>query len=177
MHELARTRRILVAGIGNIFFRDDGFGVEVARRLVDCDLPSGVVLRDVGVRCMDLAYELLGDWDLVVAVDAMARGSAPGTLRVVEPGASSEGTPRGDGRSGMDFFAVLETVRSFGALPPSVLLVGCEVADVSEGLGLTPLVAEAIPRAARLVEALVKARFSLLFPKPTRSSFEHGDRQ
>jgi hydrogenase maturation protease len=162
------TRRILVAGIGNIFFRDDGFGVEVARRLVDGDLPSGVVLRDVGVRCMHFAHELLDDWDMVVAIDAMARGGAPGTLRVGEPGPNGAGAPRVHDGDGMDLLAILETVRAFGALPPPVLLVGCDVADVSEGFGLTPHVADAIPRAARLVEALVKARLRFPEGRPMR---------
>jgi hydrogenase maturation protease len=169
------TRRILVAGIGNVSFRDDGFGVEVARRLLACDLPPGVVLRDVGVRYMHLADELLNDWDLVVAIEARARGSAPGTLHVVEPGASGAGPSRALDRYGTDLVAVLETLRSFGAVPPPVLLVGCDVADVSEGIGLTPQVADAIPGATRLVDALVRARVSLLSGTSAGSQYQHGD--
>ena len=169
------TRRILVAGIGNIFLRDDGFGVEVVRRLIDCDLPPGTVLRDVGLRCMDLAYELLDDWDLVLVIDAEASGSEPGTLYVVEPEKNGATAPRWQDGHGMDLLTVLATVRSFGALPPPVLLVGCHVADVSGGIGLTPQVEDAVPRATRLVEALVKARFSLATPAASPGSFHEQD--
>jgi hydrogenase maturation protease len=77
--------RILVAGVGNVFRGDDGFGVAVARRLAHEPLPPGVELRDYGVRGVHLAYELLDGYDLLVLVDAVTRGSPPGTLYVIEP--------------------------------------------------------------------------------------------
>ena len=77
--------RILVAGIGNIFLGDDGFGVAVARRLTRRELPPGVEVADFGIRGMDLAYALQADYDAVVFVDCAPRGEAPGTISVVEP--------------------------------------------------------------------------------------------
>jgi hydrogenase maturation protease len=80
------TTRILVAGVGNIFLGDDGFGVEVALALSNRPLPESVKVKDFGIRGFDLAYALLDPWDAVIIVDALPRGEAPGTLYVVEPG-------------------------------------------------------------------------------------------
>ena len=76
--------RALVAGIGNIFFADDGFGVEVARRLDEREVPAGVRVADFGIRGVHLAYELLDGYDLLVLVDAMPLGEPPGTVAVIE---------------------------------------------------------------------------------------------
>ena len=77
--------RILIACIGNIFLGDDGFGVEVARRLMNRQYPEGVQVIDFGIRGMDLAYTLLDDYDTLVLVDAVPRGDPPGTLYLIEP--------------------------------------------------------------------------------------------
>src|SRR5215469_880287 len=79
------AHRILVAGIGNIFLGDDGFGIEVVRRLAGCDLPACVRVADFGIRGFDLAYAMQDGYDLIILVDACARGDAPGTVYVVEP--------------------------------------------------------------------------------------------
>ena len=81
----APASKILVAGIGNIFLGDDGFGVEVARRLKENDFPDGVRVQDFGIRSYDLAYALLDGYDLTILVDAVPRASPPGTLYVIEP--------------------------------------------------------------------------------------------
>ncbi|MGH7848434.1 MAG: hydrogenase maturation protease, partial [Candidatus Binatia bacterium] len=72
--------KILVAGIGNIFLGDDGFGVEVARELAKRKLPESVRVVDFGIRGFDLAYALLDGYDLTILVDAAPRGGLPGTL-------------------------------------------------------------------------------------------------
>ena len=75
-------KRILIACIGNIFFGDDGFGVEVAQRLMSRktgQYPEGVQVVDFGIRGMELAYTLLDDYDTLVLVDAVPRGGSPGT--------------------------------------------------------------------------------------------------
>src|ERR1043165_4095819 len=78
------TRRILVAGLGNVFLGDDAFGVVVAQRLHSRALPAGVDVADFGIRGIDLAYSL-PDYDAAVLIDTTARGGAPGTLYVIEP--------------------------------------------------------------------------------------------
>jgi hydrogenase maturation protease len=76
---------ILVACIGNIFLGDDGFGVEVARELSKRPLPSDVLVRDFGIRGLDLAYALLDHSGLTILVDASPRGELPGTVYLIEP--------------------------------------------------------------------------------------------
>jgi hypothetical protein len=77
--------RILVAGIGNIFLGDDGFGVEVIQRLSSHPFPKSVQVCDFGIRSYDLAFALLDGYDVTILVDAAPRGAAPGTLYVIEP--------------------------------------------------------------------------------------------
>jgi hydrogenase maturation protease len=154
--------RTLVAGIGNVFLGDDGFGVETVRRLAEGDLPARTEVVDIGVRGMHLAYQLLDGYDTLVLVDATARGEPPGTLYVIEhelgcgtpsPAAAMDGhrmTPD-------SVLALLATLcAGTGAEPPRrVLVVGCEPASVEEGIGLSTTVSDAVPRAVRLIEELL----------------------
>ena len=89
-------RRTLVACLGNIFLSDDGFGVEVARRLAREELPDGTTVTDYGIRGMHLAYDLAQGWDATILVDAVQRGGEPGTVYVIEP--ERQSSPDGDGR-------------------------------------------------------------------------------
>jgi hydrogenase maturation protease len=153
------TRSILVAGIGNVFLGDDGFGVEVARRLAQRELPLGVKVADYGIRGMDLAYELQEDYDAAILVDAVPRGQAPGTLYVIEPDLQ-DAEPVLDAHS-MDPVRVLGLARTLGTLPPRVLVVGCEPAtamtldDEELVMGLGPEVTAAIGKAVELVESVL----------------------
>jgi hydrogenase maturation protease len=149
--------RTLVAGIGNIFLGDDGFGVEVARRLRDEPLGDDVDVADFGIRGVHLAYELAdGRYDSAILVDAVARGGVPGTLYAIEPeleGIGGESTPA-DAHS-LTPDAVLAWVRRVGALPARIVVVGCEPATVAESVGLSPAVAGSIDSAIRLVREIV----------------------
>jgi hydrogenase maturation protease len=153
---------VLVAGIGNVLLADDGFGVEAARLLAQRELPAGVKVADFGIRGMDLAYELQEDWDVVVLLDAVPRGQAPGTLFVIEhdPGDEADGCAALDPH-GMDPLRVLALARVLGAVPPRVLVVGCEPAvvvppdDERLVMELSPLVRTAARRAVELVETLI----------------------
>src|SRR3954467_3286201 len=128
-------RRVLVAGIGNIFFADDGFGVEVARRLADRDLPCGVTIADFGIRGMHLAYEMLdGGYDQVIFVDALPQGAAPGTVVVMAPEFATLAAAPADAHA-MTPVAVLALLASMGGEAPPVLVVGCEPATVEPGMG------------------------------------------
>lgn len=148
--------RILVAGIGNVFFRDDGFGVAVARSLTATLSRSEARVRDVGIRGLHLAYEIAEGWDLVIAIDAMAMTAVAGTLHLLEPLTESEPPAHAYDGHGMTLPSILDAARALGAMLPRVLLVGCDVADVSEGLGLSAAVESAVPEAARLVHAIVR---------------------
>ena len=104
------TGRVLVAGVGNIFLGDDGFGVEVARRLSRVETPPDVRIADFGIRGVHLAYELLDGYDTLVLVDAMSRGEPPGTVSVVELAAALAGLKPRPKRSlvFLTFFMLLE---------------------------------------------------------------------
>lgn len=159
MDNSAGTRRVLVAGIGNIFHADDGFGVEVVKRLATASLPAGVRVVDFGIRGLHLAYEMVdGDYDQVILVDALPQNAPAGTIAVVEvaPTASGEdeGGPEWDAHS-MHPAAVLRLVQRIGGSVPNVLVVGCEPARLDENIGLSPVVAAAVDQAAQLVLQLV----------------------
>jgi hydrogenase maturation protease len=151
--------RILVACIGNIFLGDDGFGVEVARRLAGRPLPAGVVLKDFGIRGFDLTYALLDSWDLVVLVDACPRGGEPGDVYVIEPDAVDNTSAARMDAHVMNPMAVLRTVKSMGGPANRILIVGCEPAEFGsdeEGkLGLSDPVNAAVDRAVHLIEELI----------------------
>lgn len=150
--------RVLVGGIGNVFFGDDGFGVAVAQRLLR-DRPSfggaRVLVRDVGIRGLHLAYDLVDGWDLLIAVDAIPSRGAPGTMHVIVP--ESPSTHVRDAH-GMDLASILSTAAAMGAVLPEVLVVGCEVAEVREQIGLSDVVERAVADAARVIEVMIESR-------------------
>jgi hydrogenase maturation protease len=156
----AARSRVLVAGIGNVFLGDDAFGVEVARRLAERELPPGVEVRDFGIRGMDLVYALGEDYDAAVFVDAVPRGGAAGTVYVIEPEIEPDAVSLDT--HGMDPVKVLGLARELGPVPERLLVVGCEPltrlsGDTAEELvgELSAPVAAAVDEAASLVESLV----------------------
>jgi hydrogenase maturation protease len=156
------SKRILVAGIGNIFLGDDGFGVEVVRRLAGRELPEGVEVVDFGIRGLDLAYALQEEYDLVVFVDATPRGQEPGTVYLIEPEIEEDGGVSLD-THGMDPVKVIKLSRALGAGPTRTLVVGCEPQVVVSGedyddmlMELSEPVRAAVGGAVRLVESLVE---------------------
>lgn len=144
--------RLLVAGIGNIFFGDDGFGPAVARALA-ADPPGGASVEDYGIRGLHLAFELVSGYDRALLIDAVPRGGTPGTLYVIEPQPHESGTAPDAHR--MDLENVFAFVRMAGGEAPPITLVGCEPAAVDEGIGLSDAVARAVPEAAQLVRRLI----------------------
>jgi hydrogenase maturation protease len=156
------SERILIAGIGNIFLADDGFGVEVVRRLAGRGLPEGVEVVDFGISGLDLAYALMDPYEVVVFVDALPRGDEPGTIYLIEPEVEDEGEVALD-THGMDPVKVIRFARALGAEIPRTLVVGCEpkVALAGENyddmlMELSEPVLAAVPEAVKLVESLVE---------------------
>jgi len=156
------THRILVAGIGNIFLGDDGFGVEVVRRLASCELPTSVRVSDFGIRGFDLAYALQDGYDVTILVDACARGEAPGTLYVIEPDLAAleqPGQTQGFVEThGMHPMNVLRMAKGMNAQLKRVFVVGCEPASLGgeEGeMGLSGAVEASLDQAVETVRSLV----------------------
>jgi hydrogenase maturation protease len=151
-----RLRTILVAGVGNAWLRDDGFGGEVARRLEQLDLPGGVAVMDAGTGGLDLVYEVMRGYDALVIADVSRQGGEPGTLYVMEADEDSVEGQIEDGDTinphSMDPQTVLRFVKSVGAWPGRVVVIACEPAEAQEvGWGLTRQVGEAVERAVGLV--------------------------
>lgn len=170
--EEGQQGRILIACIGNIFLGDDGFGVEVAQRLMsrqERQYPAGVQVVDFGIRGIDLAYALLDEYDMLILVDAIPRGGAPGTLYLIEPDLSDLSFEKGvdagrvalDNHS-MDPVKVLAYARTLGAKPVHTLLVGCEPSPMSESdysemqMGVSEPVQAAVAEAVKMIDSLVE---------------------
>ncbi len=159
---LMSPERILVAGVGNVFLGDDGFGVEVVRRLAGRELPEGVEVTDFGIRGMDLIYALQDDYEVVIFVDATPRGEEPGTVYLLEPEIEEDGEVVLD-THGMDPVKVIKFARTLGARPGRTLVVGCEPKVVISGedyedmlMELSEPVQAAVEEAVKLVESLVE---------------------
>jgi hydrogenase maturation protease len=157
--------RVLVAGVGNVFLGDDGFGVEVLRRMEGREYPPGVEVVDFGIRGFDLAYALLEDYDAAILVDAVPRGGEPGTLYAIEverrhweAASAGESAPL-EGHS-MDPGRVLRLVQRLGGQPPRLFLVACEPLsldpDGTGHMGLTEPVEASIDGAIDMVDSLLR---------------------
>jgi hydrogenase maturation protease len=147
--------RTLVAGFGNVLRGDDGFGVEVVRRLGEDDRPPGVDVIEIGTAGIRLAQELLTAYDRLIVVDAMTRGGAPGTVYVV-----SVDDVEAPGEVDLHLAVpsrALAVAKALGTLPGQVFIVGCEPADVDElTMELTPAVQAGVETALAHVRRLVR---------------------
>jgi hydrogenase maturation protease len=151
-------KRILIAGIGNAWLQDDGFGGEVVKRLEGRELPEGTAVFDFGTGGLDLAYEVMRGYDALVLVDVSRQGGEPGTLYVMEALEQDVEAGIEDGQiinpHAMDPQTVLRFIKTLGAWPGKVVVVACEPARVEEmGIGLSDDVARAVDGA---VDLLVK---------------------
>ena len=152
-----KKKRILVAGVGNIFLRDDGFAAEVVKRLAAKEPCESVEFRDFGTGGLKLAYDLLKGYDALILIDAARRNEKPGTLFLIEPDYDqipselTEGGPIDP--HGGDTGTILRFVKGLGAWPGKVLIVGCEPSAVDDfEIGLSAPVRAAVDRAVQLVE-------------------------
>ena len=153
-------KKILVAGIGNIFFGDDAFGCEVASRLGRRSLPDGVTAKDFGIRSYDLAYALMDNYDATILVDATPQGNAPGTIYLIEPDIKKlDDLPEeAVNAHSMTPVRVLQLVRSLGGSPGWLRVVGCEpaVLEPEDGaMGLSERVQAAVGPAIEMIELLI----------------------
>lgn len=163
----AATERasILVAGIGNIFLGDDGFGVEVVKRLSAYEFDARVKVVDFGIRGFDLAYALQDGYETTILIDAYPHGEVPGTVSLVEPDLSKLNQPQtGPQQSvvethGMNPLNVLRMASEMNGGLKKVLLIGCEPADFGgdEGrMGLRAPVEAAVEEAVKMVRSVVE---------------------
>ena len=137
-------KRILVAGIGNIFFGDDAFGCEVVKQLLQRPVPEGVTIKDFGIRSYDLAYAMMDGPDVTIFVDATPRGQPPGTVYLIEPDINSLDNTSDElvNAHSMNPVRVLQLIRSLGGHLGRLYLVGCEPAVLESEdrtMGIIPI--------------------------------------
>jgi len=149
------TGRVLVACVGNIFLGDDGFGVEVARRLAGMPVPDGVRVVDYGTGGMHLAYDLADGYQTTILVDAAPRGGKPGTITVAEADPAGPPSPVLFDGHGMQPDVVFGMLGLLGAQAGRIVVVGCEPARVDYGMELSEPVAAAVDEAVRIVLDMV----------------------
>ena len=164
--------RILVAGIGNIFLGDDGFGVEVVKRLAARELSSEVRVADFGIRGFDLVYALQDGYETTILVDACPQGQLPGTIFVLEPDLSDVATQQHRNvvdTHGMNPVNVIRMARAMNAPLNRVLVVGCEPESLGgeEGrMGLSRPVESVLDEAVRMIESLLARILNNTWQKP-----------
>lgn len=171
--------RILVAGMGNIMRGDDGFGVEVARRLSSRELPESVRLTEVGISGVSMAQELLSGYDVFILIDAMDSGNEPGTITInrAEVPSNPKYSPREIASFAADMHQtdpnkILILGEALGVLPELTIILGCDPVGVSDlTTELSDPVTAAIPRAADQVEELIDT----IIADPAMLDRSHGD--
>ena len=156
------SQEVLVAGIGNVFLGDDGFGPEVVRHLYAAGqppLPADVRLVDYGIRGLHLCYDLLDDYAALILIDALPPAGGPGEVTVlavdVEDLASADA---GYDPHGMNPVAVLTGLPALGGTLPPTYLVGAQAVELGEGIGLSKPLRHAVPVAADAVRELLSRR-------------------
>lgn len=168
--------RILIVGVGNLLRRDDGFGVEVARRLLARrDLPAAVKVIEIGIAGISLVQELFEGFDVLIVADAMDRGEPPGRICLMTPtlpdlAGNSQAEPPGflAGGHDMEPSKALILAAALGVLPSTVWVVGCQPLEYQEpGIGLSEPVQEGVGSAVEAIVALVR-RLSGQSPVPMR---------
>ncbi len=161
--------KILIAGVGNMLRTDDGFGVEVARRLEEADLPPEVSVVETGIAGMALVQELQTGYDALIVVDCVDLGRPPGHVMLIEPDVvdvhALNWSERHDLLADMHLATpgrAMMLARALGVLPDHVLMVGCQPLDpdaYGEGLSapVEAAVGVAVAEIRRHVDELLKA--------------------
>jgi hydrogenase maturation protease len=162
------AQHILIAGVGNVLYGDDGFGVELAWRLAQRRWANGVKVIETGIGGMSLVQELMSGYDALLLLDAHASGGAPGTVRLLEPVLPDLSAL--DAHALRDYFAdthyatplrALALLARLGRLPPRIAIVGCEPAWHEElRPGLSETVAAALDGAQALAIGWVERQLA-----------------
>ncbi len=172
------TPRILVIGVGNVLHGDDGFGVEVARRLEKASLPEGVAVAETGIGGIHLVHELMAGYDALIVIDAIDRGRPPGTVMVIEADVIDvEPLPveqRHDLLADMHLATperALMVAKAVGVLPDRTLIVGCQPVEVETlGIGLTDEVSKAVNVATDMILEEIEGFRTLLIDEGTSAA-------
>lgn len=141
---------ILVIGIGNEYRRDDGVGPAVAAAINELGLPGVSVVTGI-----EDPMDLLDAWSgaaLALVIDAaIASPSTPGRIHRIR---TSDVTASGGvSTHRLDVTQAVALGQALGRKPDQLVVFTIEAADVSDGVGLTPQVAAAVPKVVRALIA------------------------
>lgn len=160
-----KKKRVMIAGVGNMFMKDDGFGGAVIKTMLHKEFPEGVEVKDFGTGGLKLAYDLMKGYDGLILLDASQRGEKPGTLYIIEPNEKEISPDLQQGGPidphGADPVTVLRFVKSVGSWPGKVFIVACEPENVEDyAIGLSAPVSASIDKAVEMVEGLINEIYS-----------------
>jgi hydrogenase maturation protease len=149
MTQAASDKHILVLGIGNVLWADEGFGVRCVEALQrEWTFADHVELMDGGTQGLYLLHNVQSASHLLI-FDAIDYGLAPGTLKLVE----NDEVPRFMGAKKMSlhqtgFQEVLSLAQFTGHFPQEVLLIGCQPEELEDyGGSLRPIVRQTMAQA------------------------------
>jgi hydrogenase maturation protease len=151
-------RRAVVLGVGNLLMTDEGIGPHAIDALaLRYDIGADVQLIDGGCSAMELLDDM-ANADLLVIVDAVASGKAPGTIVSLEGDAvprffTTKLSPHQVGLSD-----VLATLAIMEQGPMETIIIGVEPAKLALGMELSPVVAASLPHVLALVVDELVAR-------------------
>lgn len=163
---ISLKKRVMIAGVGNMFMKDDGFGGAVVQKLLLNNFPEGVEIKDFGTGGLKLAYDLMRGYDGLILLDASKRGEAPGTLYRIEPKEEDISPDLEQGGPidphGADPVTVLRFVKSIGSWPAKVIVVACEPETVEEfEIGLSESVQASMDDAIEMVKEIINEIYSI----------------
>ena len=149
---------ILVLGIGNILWADEGFGVRALETFhARYAPPPNVNLLDGGTQGLYLV-QFVQDADYLLVFDAIDYGLTPGALKLVQ----DDEVPKFTGAKKMSlhqtgFQEVLSAADLMGDYPSRLALIGCQPEDLEDWGGpLTGPVRGQLDRAADLAAAILE---------------------
>lgn len=158
-------KRVMIAGVGNIFLKDDGFGSAVIKRINAKEFGEEIEIKDFGIGGLKLAYDLMKGYDALILIDASQRGEEPGTLYVLEPEEKEVESDLEQGGPidphGADPATILRFVKALGAWPGRVIIIACEPDTVEDfQIGLSKQVNAAVDKAMELVKEIISEVYS-----------------
>ena len=160
----------LFVGVGNILKRDDGVGVEAARRLAEFPLPRDIEVYDAGTVGLDAAA-VLENRQLVVVVDGVDAGAEPGALFRFKPKQLRPGVKTTLSLHDVHLLDALDETRLLGMAPADVIIFGVQVGDLSTGIGLSPAVEKSLLKVLHLASRSLGMNFERLQARSTSLAF------
>lgn len=161
--------RVLILGIGNILWADEGFGVRAVEAFHRAyDVPANVTVLDGGTQGLYLV-NFLQDHDHLLVFDAIDYGLEPGTLKLVR----GDEVPKFTGAKKMSlhqtgFQEVLSAADLLGAAPRELALIGCQPLDLEDwGGALTEPVRGRIAESLALACAILAEWGVVVAPRAT----------